>query len=175
MIAPFGIFAYVPSGKVLTFDDVRVGFVGGAGQMYKDTRELIDQAVVDQLVRDRPRLDLLATFDAPYGASKGYYGQVQGARQVSELIDALRPRWHVSSHYHHRRPPKNYGTTLAFGLNSLVAHPRAAVPHVMPDGFAILDTCRDSLEWVDADRWTMSIPKRDFDFVRFVSGWRAGA
>jgi Icc-related predicted phosphoesterase len=158
----FDFFRFVPDSSVLTFDGVRIAFLGGSEE--DDPGEGgLDRAAFQVLADGGQDVDVLATHDAPYGISVGYYGQVQGSRLITELEERLHPSVHVTGHYGLTGPFARGGTTFLC-LNHLVALPlwQPDVRGLQVGCLASLDTASGDLAPVDAP-WLATLD-RSFDF-----------
>jgi hypothetical protein len=152
----FDLLHYVRDGWVVTLGDLRVAFLGGteAGA----PQERIDEQAAFRWLSEPPHsIDVLVTHDAPYGVATGYFGQVQGSRKVTQLIEKVQPRYHIAGHLHHMIGPEQYGRTAYLGLSSLLPSPgRASLPAVQPGSLAVLDTDANRIEFV-TDAWVSEV------------------
>jgi Icc-related predicted phosphoesterase len=158
-IDPLHFLRYVRNGSVVEFDGVRVAFLGwGGDQSESDSSTPVDG--YSALVSLAPgSCDVLVTHEAPYGASQGRDGRVQGTERIATLVDALQPRVHVFGHLHHLNGPHTRGRTVSLGLSSLVPSARWQ-PHatgLKPGCFAVLDTDSYVLNPVTG-AWLTSFP-----------------
>ncbi len=164
-VDPFDLLRYVPDGTILRSGEFTVAFLGGeeSGGSVEDGE--IDSEAYGRLTELGPgRIDLLVTHDAPYGLSTGYHGQVQGSRLITELVERLRPTFHLVGHYHHLNGPRSCGRTTFLGLAQLVP---SAIRHPEARGLqegclAVLDTEKGELQPV-TDAWLSEFPT-PFDF-----------
>jgi Icc-related predicted phosphoesterase len=158
-IDPFDLFHYVPDGTILECGGMKLAIFGGVehpGQGKEGTDH--DPASFTALLEtQRGMIDVLITHEPPYGASTGFYGQIQGSSQVSKLIETIHPRYHLAGHLHTMLGPKQYGTTTYFGLNQfggLLKHQprqRDASRTVQQGTLALLDTDTGLLEFMTGD------------------------
>lgn len=172
-VDPFGLFHYVPDGRVLAFGARRIAFLGGI-ETREPGEQSIDRAAYDALgARGIGAVDILVTHDAPRGISVGFHGQTQGSPMISELIERLQPAYHLAGHYHHLNGPRRYGRTTYLGLN-IVLPPVRRDPErrVQPGCLAVLDTSDDTLQPV-AEPWLAGFDK-DFDFGAIAAELAAG-
>jgi hypothetical protein len=163
---PFDLFRYVPDGTVVTAGSWRLGFLGGAEEG-GDTAAGHDPAAVEALAGlGAGALDVLVTHDAPYGIGTGYYGQVQGSRAVSRLIEALRPAFHVAGHLA-LHGPRQLGATTSLVLDGIASSPLwNPSPFLQAGCLAILDTERGELAPL-VEPWLAQMDRR-LDFDAFV-------
>src|SRR5262245_34988619 len=98
----FDVFRYAPDGTLLELDGWRLGLLGGVEPVdpHDGPETAIDRGAADRVLAVG-RLDVLVTHDGPYGIATSYYGKVQGSTVVTELVERLKPRFHVAGHYHH--------------------------------------------------------------------------
>lgn len=168
-VDPFDFFRFVPDGSVLAFGDVRIGFLGGSEE--DDPGEGgIDRVALQALLESELAIDVLATHDAPYGISVGYYGQVQGSRLITELEERLQPSVHVSGHYGLTGPLAR-GRTTFLCLNHLVASPlwQPDVRGIQIGSLASFGTTSGDLAVVAAP-WLATLD-RSFDFDAWVTAF----
>src|SRR5581483_5896407 len=111
-VDPFDFFCFVPDGTVLRIGDARIAFIGGAEADEADDARIDSQAHQALLDLGVGAIDVLVTHDAPYGVSVGYYGQTQGSRLVTQLIEQLQPTFHVAGHLGQHGPRTNGRTTF---------------------------------------------------------------
>lgn len=168
-VDPFNLLRYVPDGAVLSFDGLRVGFLGGV-------EERSDAAGIDaeayRSLRDlgAGTLDVLVTHEGPYGTSVGFRGDVHGSPMMTRLGEALRPSFHIAGHAHTSHGPRTFGPTVYLGLSSLIAsarwHPEA---RGLQEGcLAVLDTESGDLRQVTGS-WLSEFPT-PFDFDSWAEG-----
>ncbi len=155
----------MPDGTILRFGELTVAFLGGeeTGGSVQDGE--IDPEAYGRLMDLRPgEVDLLITHDAPYGLSTGYRGRVQGSMRITDLVERLRPAFHVAGHYHHLNGPLPCGRTTFLGLAQLVpsATRHREVRGLREGCLAVLDTEKGEL-WPVADAWLGEFPT-PFDF-----------
>jgi hypothetical protein len=165
----FDLFRYATDGTLLELDGWRLGLIGGVEPVDPNDgpETAVDRAAADRLLA-AGRLDVLVTHDGPYGIGTSYYGKVQGSPVVTELVERLRPRFHVAGHYHHLIGPKPLGGSTYLGLDGIVASPRwfPEKTGLQPGCLAVLDTATGQLEPV-LDGWLEEFDRR-FDFDAFV-------
>lgn len=162
-VDPFDLFYYVPDGTVLSFDGLRVGFLGGV-------EERTDEAAIDreayQLLWSlgAGMIDVLVTHEGPYGSSVGYHGDIHGSKLISELLEQLKPRFQVAGHAHKLSAPRAFSSTTYLGLDALVASPiwYPEARGLQPGCLAVLDIEQDNLVPVTAT-W-LSEFETPFDF-----------
>ena len=164
-VDPFDLIHYVPDGTVLDFDGFRIGYLGGVEYGAEPHTKIEDDAV--DLIEEAGSLDLLVTHDGPYGVGTGYYGDTQGSKVLTELIERRQPRHHVGGHYHQMNGPHRYGDTTYHCVAALFPGRQNAAP--LLDGcLAVLDTEADTFEFVTED-WLRDFGK-DFDFAAHFAG-----
>lgn len=159
----FGIFEHVADGAVLDLGEVTIGFLGridAPGMPYD-----FDRDALGRMMSVAPgSIDVLVTHDGPFGMSASWNGRVQGSPAITELLERIQPRLHVSGHYHHINGPRSYGETTSFALANLVPakvkrhHEGPVNPEqrVAPGSIGVIDT----EEWVFryvTDQWLESI------------------
>lgn len=166
-VDPAGLYRHVRSGHVGRIAGQRVACLGGieaTAPEVVDESVLIDPVAYARLWREAPgSVDVLVTHDGPYGMST-WRGEVQGSPKISRLIERLRPRLHVSGHYHHTNGPRRYGRTTSYSLAQLVPpkqHPeddRQGNPDqsVSPGSIALFEPDSGEFEYVD-DAWLAHI------------------
>ena len=159
---PFDLFHYLPDGLVFARGGLTFAVFGGveSPEPGKEGTEHDPEALTALLGVGRGAIDVLLTHEPPYGVGRGYHGQVQGSSQVSKLIDALQPRFHLSGHLHTMRGPVAYGETTSFGLHGFGGSSRPRVRQasrtVQPGTVAVLDTDTGDLEFVIGS-WLMDL------------------
>jgi len=158
-IDPLGTLHHVADGTVLELAGLAVAFLGGIdapGRRYD-----LDAAAIDTLLALEPgSVDVLVTHDGPWAMCRNWQGRIQGSRRLTALIERLRPRIHVSGHYHHVNGPRHYGQTASYALAALVDpkagrfDPTPVNPHqqLTPGGIGLLDTTEATFEYV-TDGW----------------------
>lgn len=158
-VDPFDLFHYIPDGTMMQCDGVKLAVFGGVehpGRGKEGTEH--DSAALTALLATGPgEVDVLVTHEPPYGCSAGFYGQIQGSSQVSQLIELLQPRYHLAGHLHTMIGPKQYGPTTYFGLNQLGGFVRSrprqrnASQTLQQGTMALLNTETGILEFVTGD------------------------
>jgi Icc-related predicted phosphoesterase len=166
---PHDTLRYVPDGTLLDIDGFRIAFLGGVEELPGDAS--IDATAHEALAGlGAGAVDLLVTHEGPYGSSTGYHGDVHGSRLMSDLLAALRPRYHVFGHAHSTFGPTTVGATACLGLDALVAsvlwHPEAR--GLKPGCLAVLDNSRGELRHV-TEPWLAAFPT-PFDFEAWARG-----
>jgi hypothetical protein len=177
-VDPFDLLHYVPDGTVLRVDALRVGCLGGADPEPGDESAEAHAGIIDPVAhqalmnRGRGEIDVLVTHDWPYGRSVGYYGQVQGSRLITHVVERTRPLFHVAGHLG-AHGPQLYEGTLFVGLGDLVAsalwHPDAC--GLQEGCLAVLDTTTSTLRPV-TEPWLAAFPT-PFRFDPWVEAWTA--
>ncbi len=170
----FGLLRYVPDGTLMTFGGLRIAFLGGVGE--RNDAAGIDRGTYEALLAREPgSIDVLVTHQGPYGSSTGFSGDIHGSQMISQLIERIRPSYHVAGHAHVLSGPTRYGQTTYLGLDGIVAptlyHPDAR--GFQPGSLGVLDTCHGKLEPV-ADDWLAEF-KTPFDFRDWFDGFRAAS
>ncbi|HEY3186115.1 MAG TPA: metallophosphoesterase [Solirubrobacteraceae bacterium] len=162
----FDLFRYVPDGAVLDVGSWRLGFLGGAEEE-GGTAAGIDPAAVEALAsRGAGAFEVLVTHDAPYGAAVGFHGQIQGARAVTRVLDAVQPAFHVAGHLT-LIGPRRLAAPVSLVLDGISASPLwSPSPYLQAGCLAVLDTDGPDLR-VIADDWLARFPQ-DLDFDAHV-------
>ncbi|GCE08296.1 metallophosphoesterase family protein [Dictyobacter aurantiacus] len=156
-IDAFDLFHYIPDGTILNCGSVKLACFGGVEHpgRGKEGTEHDPTALTTLLASKSDKVDVLITHEPLYGCSTGFYGQTQGSTQVSKLIEALQPRYHVAGHLHTMIGPQQYGSTTSLGLNKLggLSRPRQCetLPTLRQGTMALLDTATATLEFVTGD------------------------
>lgn len=176
-IDDFGIFEHVADGSVLQLDGLAIAFLGRVDA--PGARCHFDAVAMDALMALEPgAVDILVTHDGPYGLSTNWRGDVQGSKAITELIASLRPRLHVSGHYHHINGPRSYGPTTSYALANLVPPARRrhgpdalnADQRVAPGSLGVLDTETWSFRYV-TESWLGEICGDDIDLASALDRW----
>jgi Icc-related predicted phosphoesterase len=162
----FDLLHYVRDGTILTFSDMRVAFLGGVEELAGEAH--IDMDAYNSLMELGPGgFDLLVTHEGPHGSTTGYRGDVHGSQLMTELVEHVRPRYHVFGHGHSAVGPQEIGRTMWLGLDGIVAsalwHPEAR--GLMAGCLGVLDTSTSELRHV-TDDWLAEFPA-PFDFQRW--------
>lgn len=168
---PYDMYRYAADGTILRLGSVTIGFLGGI-QTSSDSPQSIHPSAFERLLGQPPgSLDVLVTHDAPYGIATNYHGHLQGSTLITELIEAIQPRYLIAGHYHHMNGPRRYGDTTYLGLSVLVDLKEDALEKkVQPGSLAILDTDSNVLSYV-TDDWLAEFGA-GFDFESFVEQLR---
>ncbi|MAG37667.1 MAG: hypothetical protein CL878_15640 [Dehalococcoidia bacterium] len=167
----FGLFRYVPDGTVLEFDEVRIACLGRVEKRTDSEPAGIDRTAYETLLEMSPgSIDVLVTHQGPYGIGRGFRGQVQGSRLMTQLIEHLQPAFHLGGHLHHLNGPLTFGPTTYLGLNGLTPsarwHPEQT--GLQPGCLAVLDTEAQTLSPV-TDPWLSRFPT-PVDFEAWAGG-----
>ena len=159
---------YVPDATVLERDGFRMAFLGGVEEQSGPPGIDFD-AYRSLMALPVGSIDLLVTHEGPYGSSTGYHGDVHGSRLISDLLEAMRPPFHVFGHAHSLEGPRSLGSTTYLGLDGLVASPIWAPDELglRPGCLAILDTITHELSAV-TDDWLAEFPT-PFEFERWAA------
>lgn len=166
-VDPFGILHYVTDGTIQSHGELSIAFLGGIETEQTEPKSIDTNAYKKLMQMDPGVIDILITHDAPYGISTSFTGKTQGSPLVSELIKKMQPRYLIAGHYHHMNGPTNYGKTTYLGLNILIPPLRRdELRKVQPGSLAILDTAKDTLQFVTAE-WLSGFAK-GFRFNSFV-------
>jgi Icc-related predicted phosphoesterase len=167
-VDPFDLFRYVPDG-LATLGGVRIAFLGGAEEQGAAPAGIDRSAHAALLEGGQGAVDLLVSHQGPYGLGRGYYGDVQGSRLITSLLERLQPAYHVAGHRHVLDGPLAFGPTTYLGLSALVPsalwQPQAR--GLLPGCLAVLDTDAGALAPV-TDSWLGEFP-RPFD----LDAWAA--
>lgn len=158
-----GLMRYVPDGTVMTFGGLRIAFLGGIEE--RDDAADINRSAYEALLALEPgSIDVLVTHQGPYGSSAGFKGDIHGSRMISQLIERIRPSFHVAGHAHVFAGPTRFGDTAYLGLDVIVASPlyHPDVQGFQPGCLGVLDTDHGKLEPV-TDDWLADF-ESPFDF-----------
>lgn len=136
----YGLFRYIKDGTVGSFGDTTMAFLGGAEFGAKNGGEL-DRAALEKLMSLDKRINILVTHETHHGIGFSYHGLTQGSRYITELVEHLKPEYHITAHYHHMIGPHDRYGTIHLGLNNLVL-PLRGKPgrNLRPGCIAVLDT-----------------------------------
>jgi hypothetical protein len=160
-VDPLRAFHHVACGRVIEVAGLRTAFLG---RIDEPRYMSFDPAAYDHLLQlPAGSIDVLVSHDGPYGMST-FQGQTQGSQQLTDLIEQLQPRLHVSGHYHHENGPRHYGATMSYALAQFVApveHPadrRRDNPDqcVAPGSIGLLNVQTMAFEYV-RDTWLSAI------------------
>ncbi len=152
----YGLFKYIPDGTVKTFDKTVIAFLGGAEFGAKNGGEINKQAF-DELMSENRDIDILVTHETHFGIGFSYHGLTQGSRSITELVEKLKPDFHITAHYHHMIGPHDRNGTIHLGLNNLVLPLRGKPGRNLRAGcIAIMDTDNGNIEFVK-DEWLADI------------------
>ena len=169
-----GLMRYVPDGTVMTFGGLRIPFLGGVEE--RDDAAGINRGAYETLLTPEPgNIDVLVTHQGPYGSSTGSRGDIHGSRMITDLIECVRPTFHVAGHAHVLSGPTRFGETTYLGLDCVVAsplyHPEAQ--GFQPGCLGVLDTDLGKLEPV-TDDWLAEF-ETPFDFNRWYEKLRCAS
>lgn len=173
-VDPLGAYHHVACGHTLELAGQRVAFLGRI-EAAEWGMDLDPDAYTRLLAADPGSVDLLVTHDGPSGMAH-WGGTVQGSAKLSRLIGRLRPRLHVSGHYHHQNGPRRYGPTVSYALAQLVP-PKAAGPTAEPGNprqrvaagsIGLLDTETYAFEYLH-DPWLADVHGDDLDLLALVA------
>jgi Icc-related predicted phosphoesterase len=162
-VDPFDLFRYVPDGRVLTIGSTRLAFLGGVEE--RDDAAGIDRDVHTGLMAlGAGEVDVLITHQGPYGSSTGFRGDVHGSRLITELIERLRPSFHLAGHAHQAIGPVQYGRTTYLGLDGLTPSRRwqPEAQGLQPRSMAVLDAETGTLAAVTDDWLARFVTPFDF-------------
>ncbi|RSN52194.1 metallophosphoesterase family protein [Actinomadura sp. WAC 06369] len=169
-VDPLGAFVHMPCGTITDVAGLTFAFLGLIESEHMD----FDAAAYAKLLDVEPgTVDVLVTHDGPHAMSS-YRGAVQGSAKLTALIERLRPRVHVSGHYHHENGPRRYGATVSYCLGQLVepkakrGEPCNPRQQVMPGSIGVLDTETLGFAYVH-DAWLADVHGDDLDLVRLLS------
>lgn len=163
----FDALRYVPDATVLDVGGVRIAWLGGVEEL--PGQPAIDREAYGALMELGPgAIDVLVTHQGPYGTTVGHYGNVQGSKLMTELVDRLQPRYHVAGHAHELCGPKAFGPTTYLGMASIVASARwqPDARGLQPGCLAVLDTETGELRPI-TDDWLAGFDA-PFDFDAWV-------
>ncbi|MGW4791427.1 hypothetical protein ACWEPC_03285 [Nonomuraea sp. NPDC004297] len=110
-----------------------------------------------------------------YGMSS-WRGITQGSRKLTELIERLQPRLHISGHYHHQNGPRHYGATTSYALAQLVppkVRRRDSLPinprqRIAPGSIGLLDTRTYAFEYIHSP-WLADIHGDHLDLAALLT------
>lgn len=161
------LIRYIPDGKIIDFDGIRMAFLGGIDTNKEELRA-INYEAYNKIIKNEPGyIDILVTHDSPYGTGISFTGKVQGSMMITELVKAIQPKYLISGHYHHMIGPEEIGATKYLGLNILIPPLRKdKFGSVQQGSIAVLDTTEGVIEFIK-DSWFTHI-NRYFDFARFI-------
>lgn len=177
-IDEFGLFEYVLDGRVLEFGGSRLGFMGGSHNAKKPEGRLNPSAIAKFVELHQNKVDILVTHDAPYNASRGFTGQIQGCEEISQLVAALRPQIHIFGHLHKVLPLGSIGGVDSYGVPCVVdpvREERDLERQAIKRGcLFLLDTDTQKTEFV-SDSWLSEIDRqtRVSEWTRILSGERS--
>jgi len=151
-IDELGLVKYIKDGTIHRFMDINIAFLGGADFGSKD-KGIIDQEAFERLMETEEKIDILVSHEIYYGIGFSYHGITQGSRKITRLVEKLKPRYHITAHYHHMIGPHQRHGTVHAGLNNLVS-PLRGKPgrNLKPGWLAVLDTEASSLKFAK-DEW----------------------
>ena len=148
----YGIFKYIKDGTISKFENTVIAFLGGA-EFGAKHQGVLDMKAYSELIDSDKNIDILVTHETHYGIGLSYHGLTQGSKYITELVEKLKAKYHITAHYHHMIGPHKRGDTIHMGLNNLVL-PLRGKPgrHLRSGWMAVLDTGKDRLEFVK-DEW----------------------
>lgn len=156
-VDPWGLVRYIKDGTELTLGGMKLFFLGGIETEGKDERSINQEIYEALLTRIPGDIDILVTHEAPYGISTNFKGRVQGSKQITRIIETIKPKFLISGHYHHMSGPTEYGATTYRGLNILIPPVgRDPLGKVQPGSMVIMDTETGVCEFV-MEEWLNSI------------------
>lgn len=162
-IDEFGLFEYVLDGRVLEWGGSRIGFMGGSHNAKKPEGRLNPSAIAKFVELNRGQIDILVTHDAPYNASCGFTGQIQGCQAITQMVEALRPRVHVFGHLHKILALNAIADVDSYCVPCVVdpvREKRDLERQAIKSGcLFILDTDNQKTEFV-SDRWLSEIDRK---------------
>ncbi|HSA52356.1 MAG TPA: metallophosphoesterase [Yinghuangia sp.] len=173
-VDPLGAYRHVACGTVLEVAGQRVAFLG---LIELPGKMDLDGTAYARLMATQPGgVDILVTHDGPYGMSLDRRGNTQGSPKLTRLIEHLRPRVHVSGHYHHPNGPRRYGPTTSYALAQLVEPkatrwaPEPVNPrqHLTPGSIGLLDTETGDFTYID-DPWLTEVGGDTLDLVDLIA------
>ncbi|GAA4632955.1 hypothetical protein GCM10023196_068560 [Actinoallomurus vinaceus] len=172
-VDPLGAYRHVTCGHITEVAGQRVAFLGKIE--WPGSMDFDDDAYTRLLALEPGSVDILVTHDGPYGMSS-WRGTTQGSRKLTELIERLQPRLHISGHYHHQNGPRHYGATTSYALGLLVG-PKVNIrdstsvnprQQVTPGSIGLLDTRTDEFEYVH-DPWLADIHGEHLDLATLLT------
>lgn len=162
-IDEFGLFEYVLDGRVLELGGFRIGFMGGSHNAKNPDGCLNLSAIAKFVELNRGKVDILVTHDAPYKASRGFTGQIQGCQEISQMVEELRPQVHVFGHLHKILALNAIADVHSYCVPCVVdpvREERDLERQAIKSGcLFILDTDNQKTEFV-SDRWLSEIDRK---------------
>jgi hypothetical protein len=171
-VDPLGAYHHVICGHITEIAGWRTAFLG---LIESESMDYEPDAYARLLAAEPGSVDVLVTHDGPYAMS-AWRGVTQGSRKLTELIEHLQPRLHISGHYHHQNGPRRYGTTTSYALAQLVppkVHFRDSTPlnprvQVAPGSVGLLDTETYEFEYIH-DPWLADVHGDDLDLTTLLT------
>ncbi len=149
---PYGIFKYIKDGTIHLFGNTVIAFLGGA-EFGAKHQGVLDMKAYSELKNSDKKIDILVTHETHFGIGLSYHGLTQGSKYITELVEKLKPQYHITAHYHHMIGPHKRGNVIHLGLNNLVLPLRGKPGRKIRHGcIAILDTDTSELNFVK-DEW----------------------
>lgn len=151
-----GLLRYIKDGTVHKFGDMNIAFLGGADFGAKH-EGFIDLKALERLMNTKYKINILVTHEIYHGIGFSYHGLTQGSRNITMLVEKIKPEYHITAHYHHMMEPHQKHGTVHLGLNNLVS-PLRGKPgrNLKPGWMAVLDTENKNLEFV-RDDWLLAM------------------
>lgn len=147
----YGIFKHIKDGTIKQFGDRTYAFIGGA-EFGAKGEGVLNMDSYEILIETKEHIDILVTHETHFGIGLSYHGLTQGSKYITELVEKLEPKYHITAHYHHMIGPHRRHNTIHLGLNNLVLPLRGKPGRNLRAGWmAILDTKSDNLEFVKED------------------------
>ncbi len=166
----YGIFKHIKDGTIMDFHGKVMGFFGGA-EFGAKGQGVLDMNAHIELLNSNKDIDILVTHETHFGIGFSYHGLTQGSKYITELIEKLKPKYHITAHYHHMIGPHKRGDTIHLGLNNIVLPLRGKPGRSLRAGcLAIMDTDTDYLEFVKSDWLTeMSTSLTITDLIKEIA------
>ncbi|GAB3981594.1 hypothetical protein GCM10029978_082960 [Actinoallomurus acanthiterrae] len=172
-VDPLGAYHHVACGHITDVAGQRTAFLGKIE--WPESMDFDDDAYTRLLTADPGSVDILVTHDGPFGMSS-WRGTTQGSRKLTELLERLQPRLHISGHYHHQNGPRRYGATTSYALGQLVgpkvdrwdSRPVNPRQQITPGSIGLLDTRTYAFEYIH-DPWLADVHGDRLDLSALVA------
>ncbi|MCK5758491.1 MAG: metallophosphoesterase [Clostridiales bacterium] len=147
----YGIFKHIKDGVIKKFGDMTYAFLGGA-EFGAKGEGVLDMVSYTGLIETKEKIDILVTHETHYGIGLSYHGLTQGSKYITELVEKIKPQYHITAHYHHMIGPHRRHNTIHLGLNNLVLPLRGKPGRNLRAGWmAVMNTETDTLEFIKDD------------------------
>ena len=147
----YSIFKHIKDGMIKKFGDMTYAFLGGA-EFGAKGEEVLNMESYAGLMETKEKIDVLVTHETHFGIGFSYHGLTQGSKLITEMVEKIKPQYHITAHYHHMIGPQRRHNTVHLGLNNLVLPLRGKPGRNLRAGWmAVMDTDTDTLEFVKED------------------------